>query len=252
MVLILYVFLIGLQSCLTVTTWDQYDFVRRRVRPLRKNVVSKQNETAQSADGHRAPKLPEQYEADWLLYVHPLDNPSPWYSLPPPPYEVGRGRTYYDNTIPAISEHYDDFCIPIFAGLGYHWPCILLHVKETSYLISNDKNAPYGECCIWRRPWKVPSPDFVEVMQYDRTDVYQNHITEWYTLGTPDQLYSYGFAWNIGKRHFNRIPASFAFPLDVGWSAQNFFNVTEKIRDKSVFDIPEPCVDVSYCIGPPI
>ncbi|XP_064648790.1 uncharacterized protein LOC135501001 [Lineus longissimus] len=196
------------------------------------------------------PVLPKQFQSDWLLYNHPVWAERPPYDpLPPAPYEVGRGFSYYDHTVPGLVEEFYDFCLPIFAT-DYHWPCTFWHRDETSYLMSPTW-APYGPCCIFQKPWKVPDRNFIRVARYNNTDVFNGKIIDWYVLKPAGYPYpfAYGFYWdNTGSGH---IPGSFWFPGNVGWTLQNFSNFTDKIAKKRTFNLPKVCEGVSFCIFNP-
>ena len=77
-----------------------------------------------------------------------------------------------------MREIYHDFCVPIFPN-GTHWPCEFLNVDGISYLISSGAS-PYATCCVLRKPFYPPSPDFIKSIPYNKVgeDVENMYLKE--------------------------------------------------------------------------
>lgn len=197
------------------------------------------------------PRLPLKFTMNWTIYYNRFEQPIPPYnSAPPAPYEIGRGYSYYDFWLPGMIEHFDDFCLPIFSA-DFHWPCTFFNRLNVAYLLSPSW-APYGPCCVYRKPWWPPAPDFLKVVPYNRTEVYHDKIVDWYVLtGKNPAPFGYGFYWDKIKNSQVKIPAAFWFRGNQGWLNQDFYNFTDKLSSKVKFDLPTECVNAAMCIFVP-
>jgi len=212
--------------------------------------------TTPSIAADPAPNWPVAWQTNWTIYNVPHDTPAPPYvPVPLPPYQAGRGSTYYDFSMGSILEVYDDFCVPIFEN-GSNWRCHFLNTPygetpvDTSFLITfEDHPDPHRPpCCVFAQPWFPPPPDFLNRVQapFNQTTKYMSTVTDWWVYGgPPDGPFLYGFTRDSVAGW--RVPGGFSFAAIQGWAAQHFHEWSPTKPSSSVFTVPDSCAQAKDC-----
>lgn len=212
----------------------------------------------------------QQFIMSWnFFYIYDCKYPEctkePPYENDFPPFdnstmEISRGYTYMDafHRGGSQKEHYLDECIKVFPFVprSQKWECEFINIMEegAGYLISK-KNKPdwFPECCIMGRPFKPPTIDFTEKMNFAGNYTYPGTSKIYHKFEVINEAgpFSYNF-WegrSEYKNEFYNIPSTFNMlglgesmePLELIWMNQVFYNHQTIKPDLSVWDIPQSC-----------
>jgi len=196
-----------------------------------------------------APEWPSNFVTNWTIYNVPNTDPWPPFDVPPPPYNAGRGLTYYDWSSKSMLEVYEDFCVPIFPN-GSNWQCKFLNTKGVSYLISTDPKTGYAPCCVFGQPWNPPSPTFLRnsgIIKNVTSSIGNKSVSWWVMNGSADEGAPFGYGFFNETKQGWQVPAAFFFRAFQGWTQQNFFNWQPIRPSPSVFNIPSACIKAKSC-----
>lgn len=207
-----------------------------------------------------APVWPNYFTYQWTM-AHVYDD----IQLPPYDYiptintTVGRGRTYYDWSLPAMIEYYYDICIPIFEATSNNFTCNFLNANGTAYLVVTDPRATgRPPCCIYQNPWSPPAPNFLSTapgVKFNGTGVYGSRPVLWWVLDDPeDPAGPFGYSFfedtcrsSSDDPNLSCTPSQFFFRATTGFASQFFDSYRVEKPDPSVFKIPDVCLTAKEC-----
>ena len=185
----------------------------------------------------------------------------PWQTLmPPAPFTFSRMEAFYDWEYRALRETYHDFCVPIFPG-GFQWSCDFVNVNNISYLLQHaDRPKLHPECCIFRKPWSPPSPDFVPhsgILSYLKNSTYGGETIAWWqtTSVSRDEGGPFGYGYSIGADG-GLTPRAFYFgglwpysngTLGGAFTMQYFEGFRAAKPPASTWDLPASCARATAC-----
>jgi hypothetical protein len=207
-----------------------------------------------------APIWPSYFTYQWTM-AHIYDDIQlpPYSTIPTVNTTVGRGRTYYDWSLPAMIEYYYDICIPIFEATNNNFTCNFLNVNNTAFLVVTDPRATgRPPCCIFGKPWSPPAPDFLQKaaeVKYNGTGVFYNRPVLWWVLDDPqDPAGPFGYSFfedtcqpSSSNGNITCTPSQFFFRATTGFASQFFDNYKVEKPNPVVFDIPESCLTAKEC-----
>lgn len=206
-----------------------------------------------------APIWSNYFTYQWTM-AHVYDDIQlpPYSEIPIKNTTLGRGRTYYDWSLPAMIEYYYDICIPIFETTSNNFTCNFLNVNGTAYIVVNDPRATgRPPCCIYQKPWNPPAPDFLQKapgVQYNGTGVYYSRSVLWWVLNDehdPAGPFGYSFFQDTCQPSTNEniscTPSQFFFRATTGFASQFFDNYKVEKPDPKVFAVPNSCIDAKEC-----
>ncbi|CAF1364879.1 unnamed protein product [Rotaria sordida] len=209
-----------------------------------------------------APIWPNYFTYQWTM-AHVYDDIQlpPYSTIPMLNTTVGRGRTYYDWSLPAMIEYYYDICIPIFEATSNNFTCNFLNVNEIAYLVVTDPRATgRPPCCIYQNPWNPPAPDFLQKApgaKYNGTGVFYTRPVRWWVLDDPqDPAGPFGYSFfedtcksssSLTPENMMCTPSQFFFRATTGFASQFFDNYKVEKPDPSVFTVPDSCIDAQPC-----
>lgn len=209
-----------------------------------------------------APVWPNYFTYQWTM-AHVYDDIQlpPYSTIPFANTTLGRGRTYYDWTlpIPAMIEYYYDICIPIFETTSNNFTCHFLNANGTAYIIVPDPRATgRPPCCIYQKKWSPPAPDFLQHapgVTYNGTGVFYKRPVFWWVLNDPqDPAGPFGYSFfedtcSSSSGQTTCTPSQFFFRATTGFASQFFDDYRVEKPDPSVFVIPDTCRDATDCDG---
>eukprot|EP01119_Soliformovum_irregulare_P024661 TRINITY_DN889_c0_g1_i1.p1 TRINITY_DN889_c0_g1~~TRINITY_DN889_c0_g1_i1.p1 ORF type:complete len:220 (+),score=32.28 TRINITY_DN889_c0_g1_i1:44-703(+) len=196
------------------------------------------------------PRWPNQWMTSWkMMWTESLAALPPFAKtngIPPPPFRLATGKTYYDWSSSSILEVYEQVCIPIFPQ-GSDWKCHFLNYNEVAYLIMfEDRPKSYPPCCIFGKPWSAPSPDFIAKanIPYNGTSPILNRQVNWWVVDiSRDQGGPFGYGFYNGTS----TPAAFYFAGVTGYIEQYFEHFTDQKPPAGTFDLPAECQNATPC-----
>jgi hypothetical protein len=207
-----------------------------------------------------APVWPPYFTYQWTM-AHVYDDIQlpPYDYIPSQNTTVGRGRTYYDWSLPAMIEYYYDICIPIFESTSNNFTCNFLNVGGVAYLLVNDPRATgRPPCCIYQKPWNPPAPDFLRTaagVKFNGTGVYGSRPVLWWVLDDPEDPagpFGYSFFEDTCRESSPEgdvmcTPSQFFFRGTTGFASQFFDHYAVRKPDPGVFIVPDVCTNASAC-----
>ncbi len=207
---------------------------------------------------HIAPIWPNYFTYQWTL-AHVYDDIQlpPHSTIPIFNTTIGRGRTCYGWSLPAMIEYYDDICIPNFESTSNNFTSNFLNVNGTAFLVVPDPRATgRPPCCIFGKPWNPPAPDFLQKaagVKYNGTGAFYIRPVFWWVLDDPeDPAGPVGYSFFQDTCSSSSItpnltctPSQFFFRGTTGFASQLFDNYKVKKPHPSVFAIPEPWTSLS-------
>jgi hypothetical protein len=209
---------------------------------------------------HTAPIWPNYFTYQWTM-AHVYDDIQlpPYSTIPTVNTTIGRGRTYYDWSLPAMIEYYYDICIPIFEATTNNFTCNFLNVNETAFLVVTDPRATgRPPCCIYQKPWNPPAPDFLQKaagVKYNGTGLYYARPVLWWVLNDPqDPAGPFGYSFfedtcqpSSTTENTMCTPSQFFFRATTGFASQFFDNYKIEKPNPNVFAIPDSCLNAKEC-----
>ncbi|CAF2461586.1 unnamed protein product [Rotaria sp. Silwood2] len=207
-----------------------------------------------------APIWPNYFTYQWTM-AHVYDDIQlpPYNTIPIANTTVGRGRTYYDWSLPAMIEYYYDICIPIFEATSNNFTCNFLNANGIAYLVVTDPRATgRPPCCIYQNPWSPPAPDFLQKapgVKYNGTGVFYTRPVFWWVLDDPqDPAGPFGYSFfedtcrsSSTSKNLMCTPSQFFFRATSGFASQFFDDYRVEKPDPSVFTIPDSCSNAQPC-----
>ncbi|CAF1329472.1 unnamed protein product [Rotaria magnacalcarata] len=204
------------------------------------------------------PTWPNYFTYQWTM-AHVYDDIQlpPYNTIPLVNTTIGRGRTYYDWSLPAMVEYYYDICIPIFEATSNNFTCNFLNVNGVAYIVVTDPRATgRPPCCIFQKPWSPPAPNFLQTaagVKYNGTGVLYTRPVYWWVLDDPeDPAGPFGYSFfedtcRSSSTNMNCTPSQFFFRATTGFASQFFDDYKVEKPDPSVFAIPDSCNTAQEC-----
>ena len=202
-----------------------------------------------------------------VYYVQPLSYPPPYDPATINiTYNISMGRTYYDVNYlgGAMRESYYNMCIPIYpegslsTTNNYSCDYYTINNNKTAYAVFHD-DRPEGapKCCILANRFHAPVQTFFNLLPVKSQTMTENILIDWasaelISMGNVTYGFNHDYKKIDGKSY--SIPFAFFFqgiPWIDNWCYQRFMNFDPIKPDKSVWKLPQDCLedDVTWCPG---